>query len=161
LARQDSFGEKEREITLLKKQLEAKDRELRRLSYSNTSLEESQDEVKMKLANSKLSVERLERDKKEAKGEVERLRREVGEERLVRQKEKGAMEKDAVQLQRKVNQFFLYFFFYCIFKYISVWEYWSIGLYYYKSEKELNTVESQLSEPIGYLKSCRKYIMEY
>ena len=100
---QDSMGEKEREITLLKKQLDAKDRELRHVSSSNTSLEESQDEARMKLADSKLSVERLERDKEEAKGEVERLRREVGEERLVRQKEKGALEKDVVQLQRKVS----------------------------------------------------------
>lgn len=101
--RQGALAEKEREITSLKKQLGVREEEVGQLTSDNLSLVESQDGMKMQLAQSQRSVERLERERMEAIGEFEQGKTELMEERQARRKEKRDLERDNTQLQRKVS----------------------------------------------------------
>ncbi len=102
LLRLDVMADKEREIVWLKKQLRLKEEKISQLMSDYQSLEENHDCMKVQLAESRHSVERLEREKMEVVREADRLRKELTEERLARSKEKEALEEDRTQLQRKV-----------------------------------------------------------
>lgn len=92
-----------KEVSGLKKMLETKEVKINLLASAKAKLKEDQRRMELKLTESQHHVDRLEQGQQDPKNEMERLKKELEEERMRKNKEKSALENDIKQLQRKVE----------------------------------------------------------